>query len=122
MLDWDDLVFTDSPGVLDGKNAMVVPFSAGPQGLIYDAAEVEPGEVDSFADLFDPQFADRVALEADYPLPAIAETALALGIEEPMELTADELEQVKAAPDRQPRPVPLAVAIRRGCREPLPLG
>jgi spermidine/putrescine transport system substrate-binding protein len=93
--DWDDLVFTDSPGVLDGENAMLVPLSAGPQGLIYDASEVEPGEVDSFTDLFDPQFADRVALEADYPLPAIAETALALGIEEPMDLTADELEQVK---------------------------
>jgi spermidine/putrescine-binding protein len=74
---------------------MLVPLSAGPQGLIYDASEVEPGEVDSFTDLFDPQFADRVALEADYPLPAIAETALALGIEEPMDLTADELEQVK---------------------------
>ncbi len=93
--DWDDLVFTDSPGVLDGEDAMLVPLSAGPQGLIYDASEVNPGEVDSFADLFDPQFADRVALEADYPLPAIAETALALGIEEPMELTADELERVK---------------------------
>ena len=92
---WDDLVFTDSPGVLDGKNAMLVPLSAGPQGLIYDGDEVEPGEVDSFTDLFDPQFADRVALEADYPLPAIAETALALGIEEPMDLDADELEQVK---------------------------
>ena len=95
VLDWDDLVFTDSPGVLDGENAMLVPLSAGPQGLIYDADEVEPGEVDSFADLFDPQFADRVALEADYPLPAIAETALALGIEEPMDLSAAELEQVK---------------------------
>ena len=93
--DWDDLVFTDSPGVLEGEEAMLVPLSAGPQGLIYDASVVEPGEVDSFADLFDPQFADRVALEADYPLPAIAETALALGIEEPMELTPEELEQVK---------------------------
>jgi spermidine/putrescine-binding protein len=84
---WDDLVFRDSPGVVEGDEVMVVPLSAGPQGLIYDGAEVEAGEVDSFADLFDPQFADRVALEADYPLPAIAETALALGIEEPMELT-----------------------------------
>ncbi len=93
--DWDELVFRDSPGVLEGGEALVVPLSAGPQGLIYDAAEVEPGEVDSFADLFDPQFADRVALEADYPLPAIAETALALGIAEPMELTAEQLDQVK---------------------------
>jgi spermidine/putrescine-binding protein len=93
--DWDELVFRDSPGVMEGGDAMLVPLSAGPQGLIYDAAEVEPGEVTSFADLFDPRFADRVALEGDYPLPAIAETALALGIEEPMELTPEQLDQVK---------------------------
>ncbi len=93
--DWDDLVFRDSEGVRDGEDVLVVPLSAGPQGLIYDAEEIEPGEVDSFADLFDPQFADRVALEADYPLPAIAETALALGIEDPMNMTSDQVEQVK---------------------------
>jgi spermidine/putrescine transport system substrate-binding protein len=93
--DWDELVFRDSPGVVDDGEVFVVPLSAGPQGLIYDAAEVEPGEVTSFADLFDPRFADRVALEADYPLPAIAETALALGIDEPMKLTPEQLDQVK---------------------------
>jgi spermidine/putrescine-binding protein len=95
IVDWDDLVFTESPGVVEGGDVQMVPLSAGPQGLIYDADEVEPGEVDSFADLFDPRFADRVALEADYPLPAIAETALALGITEPMALTPEQLEQVK---------------------------
>jgi spermidine/putrescine transport system substrate-binding protein len=95
VVDWDDLVFRDSPGVVTDGEVLMVPLSAGPQGLIYDAAEVEPGEVDSFADLFDPQFADRVALEADYPLPAIAETALALGISDPMNLSPDELERVK---------------------------
>ena len=92
---WDDLVFRDSPGVVEDGEALVVPLSAGPQGLIYDADEVEPGAIDSFADLFDPQFADRVALEADYPLPAIAETALALGITDPMNLTGEQLDQVK---------------------------
>jgi spermidine/putrescine-binding protein len=93
--DWGDLVFRESEGVRDGDDVFVVPLSAGPQGLIYDADEIEPGEVDSFADLFDPQFADRVALEADYPLPAIAETALALGIEDPMNMTSEQVEQVK---------------------------
>ncbi len=93
--DWDELVFTDSPGVVEGGDVWMVPLSAGPQGLIYDADEVDAGEIDSFADLFDPQFADQVALEADYPLPAIAETALALGIEDPMNLDAEELDQVK---------------------------
>jgi spermidine/putrescine transport system substrate-binding protein len=93
--DWDDLVFRDSEGVRDGSDVMVVPLSAGPQGLIYDADQIPPGEIDSFADLFDPAHADRVALEGDYPLPAIAETALALGIEDPMNLSSDQLEQVK---------------------------
>jgi len=93
--DWDQLVFRDAEGVRDGDDALVVPLSAGPQGLIYDTESVKPGEVDSFGDLYDPRFADRVALEADYPLPAIAETALALGIEDPMNLTPEQLEQVK---------------------------
>lgn len=94
--DWDQLVFRDSPGVLnEAGEVQVVPLSAGPQGLIYDAGEVPEGEVDSFADLFDRQFAGRVALEADYPLPAIAETALAIGIEDPMNLTSEELDRVK---------------------------
>ena len=93
--DWDELVFRDASGVRDGDDVLVVPLSAGPQGLIYDADEIAPGEIDSFADLFDPAYADRTALEGDYPLPAIAETALALGFDDPMNLTADQLEQVK---------------------------
>lgn len=92
---WDDLVFRDSEGVRDGSDVLVVPLSAGPQGLIYDAAEIAPGTITSFTDLFDPSYADRVALEADYALPAIAETALALGIDDPMNLSLDQIEQVK---------------------------
>jgi spermidine/putrescine-binding protein len=93
--DWDDLAFRDSAGARDGAEVLVVPLSAGPQGLIVDADEITPGEVDSFADLFDPEYADRVALEADYPLPAIAETALALGYEDPMNLTPEQLDAVR---------------------------
>ncbi len=93
--DWDQLVFRDADGVRDGDDVLVVPLSAGPQGLIYDADEIAPGEIDSFADLFDPAYADRTALEGDYPLPAIAETALALGFDDPMNLSSDQLEQVK---------------------------
>ncbi|MEZ5155823.1 MAG: extracellular solute-binding protein [Solirubrobacterales bacterium] len=92
--DWDDLVFRDADGVRDGSDVLVVPLSAGPQGLIYDAGEIPPGEIDSFADLFDPAYADRVAIEGDYALPAIAETALSLGIEDPMNLTPDQLDEV----------------------------
>lgn len=93
--DWDQLVFRDAPGVRDGNDVMVVPLSAGPQGLIYDADEIAPGEIDSFADLFDPSYAGHTALEGDYALPAIAETALALGFDDPMNLTDEQLEQVK---------------------------
>jgi spermidine/putrescine transport system substrate-binding protein len=93
--DWNDLVFRDSAGVRDGSDVLVVPLSAGPQGLIYDAGEIAPGEIDSFADLFDPAYAGRVALEGDYALPAIAETALALGIDDPMNLSSEDLERVK---------------------------
>jgi spermidine/putrescine transport system substrate-binding protein len=93
--DWDDLVFTEAEGVRDGENVYVVPLSAGPQGLIYNTEEVPDG-VDSFADLFDAEFADRVALEGDYSLPPIAETALALGIEDPMNLTPEQLDEVQA--------------------------
>lgn len=93
--DWDQLVFRDAAGVRDGENAFVVPLSAGPQGLIYDAEEIAPGEIDSFADLFDPAYAGHTAIEADYALPAIAETALALGFDDPMNLTGEQLEQVE---------------------------
>jgi spermidine/putrescine-binding protein len=90
---WADLEFTDADGVREDGQVFVVPLSAGPQGLIYNT-EAIPGGVDSFADLFDPKYADRVALEGDYSLPPIAETALVLGIEDPMNLTSAELEQV----------------------------
>lgn len=93
--DWDQLVFRDAAGVRDGEQVLVVPLSAGPQGLIYDSSKVKQGQVGSFKDLFDERFADRVALEADYELPAIAETALALGIEDPMNLTPEQLDEVK---------------------------
>jgi spermidine/putrescine-binding protein len=92
--DWNQLVFRDSPGVRDSADAWVVPLSAGPQGLIYDAAAMGDQKPDSFADLFEPAYADRVALEGDYPLPAIAETALTLGFDDPMNLTSEQLQQV----------------------------
>jgi spermidine/putrescine-binding protein len=92
---WDDLEFTDAEGVREDGQVYVVPLSAGPQGLIYNP-EAIPGGVEAFADLFDPRFAGRVALEGDYSLPPIAETALVLGIEDPMNLSPEELAQVGA--------------------------
>ena len=54
-----------------------------------------PEGIDEIADLFDPQFAGRSTIQGSYALPAIAEGALALGIEDPMNLTPEELEQTK---------------------------
>jgi spermidine/putrescine transport system substrate-binding protein len=90
---WNELAFTDADGVRQDGKVVMVPLSAGPQGLIYNRDEI-PGGVDSFADLFDPAYSDRVALEGDYSLPAIAETALVLGYTDPMNLTPEQLSEV----------------------------
>lgn len=91
--DWDQIAFHDSPGVRQNGGAIMVPLSAGPQGVMYNTDEVEDG-IDSYADLFDPAYAGRTALEGDYALPPIAFSALAMGVEDPMNMDANELERV----------------------------
>jgi spermidine/putrescine-binding protein len=91
---WDDLEFTNAEGiVLDGE-VYGVPLSAGLEGLVYNSQEVPEG-IDQLADLFDPQFAGRSTIHGSYALPAIAQSALALGIEDPMDLSPEELERAK---------------------------
>ncbi len=91
---WDDLNFTKAEGiVLDGQ-VYGVPLSAGLEGLVYNPDEV-PAGIDEIADLFDPQFAGRSTIHGSYALPLIAQAALAIGIEDPMDLSAEELEQAK---------------------------
>ena len=88
--EWDNLAFTDAPGVQSEGKVWVVPLSAGPQGLIVNTEKVtEPP--DSWQALFDPQYKGEVAIEGDYELPAIAEAALAIGIEDPMAMDEAEL-------------------------------
>lgn len=91
--DWNDLVFTDAKGVREDGKVWVVPLSAGPQGLIVNTKAI-PDPPDSWKALFDPRYKGRVALEGDYELPAIAETALVLGIRDPMHLTEAQLDRV----------------------------
>lgn len=91
--EWDSLTFHDAKGVRDGKEVFMMPVSAGFHGLIYNTEEIPEG-VDSFADMYDPKFKGQVAIESDYPLPPIATTALAIGIEDPMNMTPAEIEQV----------------------------
>ncbi len=91
---WDDLNFTKAEGiVLDGQ-VYGVPLSAGLEGLVYNPDEVPEG-IDEIADLFDPQFAGRSTIHGSYALPLIAQAALATGIEDPMDLSPEELEQAK---------------------------
>jgi len=92
--EFDKLAFSDKAEVRnEAGEVLFVPASAGPHGLIVDT-EAIPDGVDSYADLFDPAYAGNVALEAT-PLTAIAITAMALGAEDPTELTDDEIEEAK---------------------------
>lgn len=93
---WDEMfpVFQTLPGVTaeDGKHYMV-PVDAGVTGVVYDTKNVtEPPT--SFMDLFDPKYEGRVAM-IDYPVTAIQVGALALGYEDPINLTDEQLENVK---------------------------
>ena len=93
--EFHDLAFSDAPQVRDPSGQVLfVPASAGPQGLIVNTDLVDPDTVDSYADLFDPQYAGDVALEAT-PLTAIGAAALAMGLDDPMNLSDEEVEQVK---------------------------
>ena len=92
---WDDLdpTFRDAPGVSVDGDVIMVPLDAGPQGIIYDKASF-PNGVDSYQALFDPQYAGRVALDSNW-LTAFAETALAMGITDPMHMSDEQVDQVK---------------------------
>jgi spermidine/putrescine transport system substrate-binding protein len=91
---WENLNFTDAEGIVIDGETYGVPLSAGLEGLVYNEEEV-PGGIDEIADLFDPQFAGRATIHGSYALPLIAETALAMGIEDPINLTPEQLEDVK---------------------------
>jgi spermidine/putrescine transport system substrate-binding protein len=92
---FDELAFNDNEGVErpDG-NLNFVPIAAGPQGLLYNTEEVVPAP-DSWADLFDPAYEGRVSIDGGTWLTPIAETAAALGAENPMVLTDEQVEEAK---------------------------
>jgi spermidine/putrescine transport system substrate-binding protein len=92
--DFDKLAFSDSPDIRnEAGQVLFAPASAGPHGLIVNTDEVSE-ELDSYQALFDPAYADNVALEAT-PLTAIGVTALAEGYDDPMNLTPAEVDEVK---------------------------
>jgi spermidine/putrescine-binding protein len=92
--DFDKLAFSDSPDIRnEAGEVLFVPASAGPHGLIVNTDEVTE-DVESYQALFDPRYADNVALEAT-PLTALGVTALAQGLDDPMNLPPAEVEEVK---------------------------
>lgn len=92
--DFDQLAFSDSDKVRnEAGEVLFVPASAGPHGLIVNTDAIPEG-VDSYAALFDPAYAGEVALEAT-PLTAIAITAMALGADDPTNLSDEQVEEAK---------------------------
>lgn len=92
--EFDKLAFSDADEVRnENGEVLFVPASAGPHGLIVNTEELGT-EIDSYQALFDPQYAGQVALEAT-PLTAIGASAMALGLDDPMNLTDEEVEQAK---------------------------
>ena len=93
---WDNIfpAFKDLPGVTmpDGKHYMV-PVDAGTTGLVYNSDKISPAPT-KFADIFDPKYAGKAAM-IDYPVTAIQVGALALGYEDPTNLTDEQLENIK---------------------------
>lgn len=91
--EFDRLAFSDSDNIRDkAGNVLFVPASAGPHGLIVDTDAIDPATVDSWSDLFDPAYSGNAAIEAT-PLTAIAVSAMAIGMDDPMNLTLDQVSE-----------------------------
>jgi spermidine/putrescine transport system substrate-binding protein len=93
---WDTLfpALKDQPGVVQDGEVYMIPNVGGTSGVIYNPDEVPQG-VDSYRDLFeDPALAGRVTLE-DSASTAIAIGALALGHEDPFNLTEDDITEIR---------------------------
>ncbi|HET6831606.1 MAG TPA: extracellular solute-binding protein [Solirubrobacterales bacterium] len=94
LVHWDDLNYTDAEGIVIDGDVYGVPLSAGLEGLVYNPDEV-PGGIDELADLWDPQFKGRATIPGSYALIPLATAALAIGIEDPMNMSAEDLERAK---------------------------
>jgi spermidine/putrescine transport system substrate-binding protein len=92
---WDQMfpAFKDLEGVTVDGEVYLVPMVGGTSGIMYNEEEV-PAGFDSYASVFDDAYSGRIGLDDD-PLSGIAIAAMALGIEDPLDLDDAELEQVK---------------------------
>lgn len=94
--DWDQMApgFRDADGVTVDGDTWVVPLSAGPHGLIY-VNSAFPDGLDSWTALYDPALKGQVALDGGGSLTPLAVTALSLGIDDPMNMTPEQITEVK---------------------------
>jgi spermidine/putrescine-binding protein len=92
---WDEIWpgMKELPGVQVDGEVYIVPVDAGTAGIMYNADFITTPP-DSWTDLFDPQYAGQASLE-DLAITALDVGALANGIENPLEMTPEELEMVK---------------------------
>lgn len=92
---WEELKFRDSEGILREDGLVnFVPIAAGPQGIIYNTEEVDDPPT-SWADLFDPQYAGRAGIDGGTWLTPIAEAGMAMGVDDPMNMTDEQVEEAK---------------------------
>jgi spermidine/putrescine transport system substrate-binding protein len=93
---WDTMFpsLKEQEGVMVNGEVYMIPNVGGTSGIIFNPDEVPQG-VDSYRDLFeDPALAGKVTLE-DSASTVIAITALALGHDDPFDLTEDDLTEIK---------------------------
>ena len=92
---WNDIWpgMKELPGVVVDGETFIVPVDAGTAGIMYNADEIATPPT-SWTDLFDPQYAGRASLE-DLAITALDVGALANGISNLLEMTPEQLEQVK---------------------------
>ncbi|MEX0983489.1 MAG: extracellular solute-binding protein [Actinomycetota bacterium] len=93
---WDRMfpAFRELDGVAVDGQVYLVPMVGGTSGIMYNEDAIPDG-VTSYADAFSEEFAGRIGLDDD-PLTGVAVAAMALGIQDPLNLTEDQLAQVKA--------------------------
>jgi spermidine/putrescine-binding protein len=93
--DWNDLFpsMQQLPGVQVDGQIYMLPVDAGTSGIVYNA-DVVTTKPDSWADLFDPQWAGRAGME-DIAVTAMMIGALTNGIEDPINMDDAQIEQVK---------------------------
>jgi spermidine/putrescine transport system substrate-binding protein len=93
--DWDRLfpAFKELDGVVVDGEVYLIPMVGGTSGIMYNS-DLVPGGVTSYADVFTEEFRGKIGLDDD-PLSGIAVAAMALGIEQPLDLDDAELQQVQ---------------------------